>query len=68
MIKEVTWGGLGLCASGVALAEGTKVREINIDYHDKYWEAQAHIDKLEEQVQEMANHRAAMKINEKFGK
>jgi hypothetical protein len=66
--------GLGLCAPSVALAEGFKIREINIDYEQKYWEAQSHIDKLEELVRhydvnrELANHYEALDLNEKFAK
>lgn len=50
------------------LAQGSKIREINIDYHDKYWEAQAKIDALEEEVQELRSHARVLQMNRTFSK
>ena len=46
----------------------------HLDYEQKYWEAQRHIDELEELVRhydvnrELANHYEALDLNKKFAK
>ena len=47
------------------LAQGFTIRD---DYHDKYWEAQAKIDALEEEVQELRSHARVLQMNRTFSK
>jgi hypothetical protein len=53
---------VGMCAAPLAFAKE--------DYEMKYWEAQAHIDMLEEDVRnfelEFDNHKAVKAMNKEF--
>lgn len=47
----------------VSVKDTAEVQDLITELQDKYWQAQAHIDALELELQEMRHHEAAQRIN-----